>query len=79
MHTKLTLRLNEDLISQAKKEARKRGASVSTMVADYFRAIGVRSTKRGPLPPVTSALLGSLRGKKINREDYRHHLEKKYR
>lgn len=80
MATKLTLRLDEDLVGQAKAEARRRGTSLSKMVADYFRAISARSGKTdSPLPPATSALLGSLRGKKVGRDEYRKHLEEKYR
>lgn len=36
MVTKLTLRIDETLIEQAKGEARRRGTSVSRLVADYF-------------------------------------------
>jgi len=80
MTTKLTLRLDENLVGQAKTEARKRGASLSKMVADYFRTISLRDQKvRAPFLPVTSALLGSLRGKAVSRNDYRNHLEEKYR
>lgn len=79
METKLTLRLDENLVGQAKKEARKRGTSVSKMVAGYFQAITkLEASPANPLPPATSALLGSLRGKKTDRADYRKHLEKKY-
>jgi len=78
MNTKLTLRLDERLIGQAKKEAHKRGTSVSKMVADYFRGIGSRGKTPGALPPITSRLLGSLRGSKTGRGDYRRHLEEKY-
>ncbi|MGB8353328.1 MAG: DUF6364 family protein [Chthoniobacteraceae bacterium] len=78
MNTKLTLRLDEHLIGQAKKEARKRGTSVSKMVANYFRGISSHKKPDGPLPPITTSLLGSLRGSKKGREDYRRHLEEKY-
>jgi len=75
MDTKLTLRLDEELIVRAKTEARKRGSSLSRMVADYFRGITARR-KVGALPPVTSKLLGSLRGS--GTANYRRHLEEKY-
>jgi hypothetical protein len=78
MNTKLTLRMDERLIGQAKKEARKRGTSVSKMVANYFRGISSREKPAGALPPITTLLLGSLRGSKKGREDYRRHLEEKY-
>ena len=40
MQTKLTLRLEEQLIERAKAHAKKRGKSVSQMVADYFALLG---------------------------------------
>lgn len=79
MDTKLTLRLDGRLIEHAKREARKRGTSVSKMVGDYFRKIDSPIKDAKPLPPVTASLLGSLSGKTLDREDYRHHLEQKYR
>jgi len=80
MATKLTLRLDEDLINQAKKEARKRGTSLSKMVAGYFQAINAGGRKAdASLPPTTRALLGSLGGKKVRLADYRAYLEEKYR
>ena len=80
METKLTLRLDENLVGRAKAEARKRGTSVSKMVAAYFRSIGSAAEKpEASLPPATSLLLGSLKGKKVERSDYRKHLEDKYR
>jgi hypothetical protein len=79
METKLTLRLDEDLVGLAKKEAARRGTSVSKMVAGYFHAIrALDGTSGAPLPPVTSALLGSLRKTKAGKPDYRKHLEEKY-
>ncbi|MGA3169983.1 MAG: DUF6364 family protein [Chthoniobacteraceae bacterium] len=83
METKLTLRLDQALIESAKKEARNRGASLSQMVADYFRGIQSRNSSSNgsgrTLPPVTASLLGSLRGRNLDRSQYRRHLEKKYR
>ena len=83
MATKLTLRLDEGLIENAKKEARNRGTSLSQMVADYFLAIQSRNDgPKGPgkdLPPVTASLLGSLKGRNVDRSQYRRHLEEKYR
>ena len=80
MATKLTLRLDEGLIERAKREARKRGTSLSRMVAGYFQGITAPNQNREPsLPPATASLLGSLRGRKLDRKDHRRHLEEKYR
>ena len=79
METKLTLRLDEELIAGAKEEARKRGTSVSQMVADYFRGIQSRKSIAKGLPPVTASLVGALKGHSVDRSHYRRHLEEKYR
>ncbi len=79
MQTKLTLRLEREIIENAKNEARKRGTSVSKMVADYFTGIQTREGSLEGLPPLTASLLGSLKGRSVHRERYRLHLEKKYR
>lgn len=79
METKLTLRLDGQLIESAKAEARRRGTSLSEMVADYFRGIHARDTQRAGLPPVTASLVGVLQGGKADRAQYRRHLEEKHR
>ncbi len=78
MQTKLTLRLEEDLINQAKKYAAIEGKSVSKIVADYFSLL-VQNNQitDSDLPPVTRSLIGIL-SSSINEEDYRQYLEKKY-
>lgn len=79
METKLTLRLDGSLIESAKKEARNRGTSLSQMVADYFRGINSRESSSKGLPPVTTSLMGVLKGRKLDRAQYRRHLEERYR
>jgi len=80
MNAKLTLRLDDAIISQAKNYARSEGMSLSEVVSDYLRAIGVRkpSPKRRVLGPRTSKLRGSLKGMRVSERDYKSHLEKKY-
>ncbi len=79
MNTKLTLRLDEQLIDRAKRTAEKRGKSVSQMVSEFFDALEDGPRTKPALPPMTSALLGSLRGTSVSREAYRRHLRNKYR
>ena len=78
MNTKLTLRLDGGLINRAKHAAEKRGKSVSQMVAEFFDSLDGRAQVKSDYPPITSALLGSLRGKSLSKEDYRRHLRGKY-
>ena len=92
---KLTLRLDAALIDRAKSYALEQDRSVSQLVADYFahlapdpkaagKAQARRGTARKSAGPITSSLRGALRppgGAKPppGRDDYRAHLEKKYR
>jgi hypothetical protein len=79
MQTKLTLRIDEDLIQRAKSYARKSGKSVSQLVSDYLELLpepGQRNLR--PLTPIVESLRGSLAGSGLDEDDYRRHLEKKY-
>ena len=80
MNTKLTLRLDEDLIKSAKRHAARSGKSLSQMVADYFALIeaGV-DTSDTELTPRVRSLLGSLKDAQLDERDYRRHLEEKHR
>ena len=79
MKTKLTLRLNEDLIKNAKEYSAKSGKPVSRIVADLFKVIRNEKLKRDyDLTPAVKSLKGILRGKKIDESDYKRHLEEKY-
>ena len=78
MTTKLTLRMDETLVVNAKREARRRGKSVSRMVADYFGALGQEAHPVNTLPPVTASLFGVLKKASVSENDYRRHLKDKY-
>ena len=63
MNTKLTLRMDENLIAQAKAYAAKEGRSLSDLVSTYFARIS--DSKVSPQPrsrsyPITDALTGVL-------------------
>jgi hypothetical protein len=80
MNTKLTLRLSDDLINEAKNYAKKEGKSLSQLVNDFFVAISSKkiTSQKSELMPKTSRLYGSLRGKLVSKNDYNKHIEKKY-
>ncbi|MCC5940760.1 MAG: hypothetical protein JJU37_04395 [Balneolaceae bacterium] len=81
MKTKLTLRLDESLIADAKEYAGKKGVSLSSLVADYFAAIRDNETKKPDkteLPPITLSLSGILKKSDIDEDDYKIYLEKKH-
>lgn len=80
MNTKLTLRMDDKLIDRAKRYSDRSGKSVSRMVADYFALIEADEDIPGTeITPRVRALLGSLKGASVTEDDYRRHLEDKYR
>jgi Family of unknown function (DUF6364) len=80
MQTKLTLRLDEELIEQAKSYSGRVGKSVSQIVADYFRVLGAEQDESAPsLAPLTESLHGLLKDAKVDEQDYRRYLEEKHR
>lgn len=78
MNTKLTLRMDDAVIRKAKIEAKRRGKSVSRMVAEFIESIGSRPDSEKVLPPTTASLVGILKGKEISEDDYKVHLREKY-
>ena len=77
MQTKLTLRLEDQLIERAKVYAQRRGTSVSQLVADYFSLLDTERPNED-LAPLTRSLRGALKGVHVDEADYRRHLEEKY-
>lgn len=77
MQTKLTLRLESELIELAKEQARKQGKSLSQVVADYFVSFTQKPDEQ-KLAPITESLVGILKDKNLDEEDYKKHLEEKY-
>ena len=78
MQTKLTLRMDEALIEQAKHYAKQRNKPLSRVVADYFQLLAQLDSARTPPPPVTQSLIGILEGEHLEIDDYKKHLEEKY-
>ncbi len=79
MSTKLTLRMDEDLIESAKRYSVKTGKSVSRIVADLFEIIkNEKINKAYLLPPSVRSLKGVLKESQLDENDYKKHLEQKY-
>ncbi|MCB0079283.1 MAG: hypothetical protein KDE47_00050 [Caldilineaceae bacterium] len=90
MQSKLTLRLEESLIEEAKVYAREQGKSLSQIVADYFRALTLQRKNTSTdakseieLGPVTASLLGAFADVTVDdykslREEYIDYLEAKH-
>ena len=84
MATKLTLRLDEGVIRDAKRAAQARGVSLSQMVSGYFRAV-CRNQKKmnieatSPVLAEISGVLASKNGPKKLIASYHKHIQEKYR
>jgi hypothetical protein len=77
--TKLTLRIDDELIDRAKEHSRRTGRSVSRLVGDYFRSMTGEELSEPTKSPIVDSLHGLLRGSDLDEEDYRRHLERKHR
>jgi len=82
MQTKLTLRVEEELIERAKTYSERVGKSVSQLFADYIKMLpeATESRPKNPsLTPIVRSMKGVLRGLQVDEKDYRRHLEEKHR
>jgi len=79
MITKLTLRMDDNLIESAKEYSAQTGKSVSRIVADLFEIIKMRKlNKEETLTPTIRSLKGILKGKQVDEKDYKKYLDEKY-
>ena len=78
MNTKLTLRMDDVLVQQAKMQAAQRGKSVSRMFGEFVASLGKSKPDNRRLPPVTGSLLGVMKGHRISEKDYKKHLREKH-
>ena len=85
MQSKLTLRLEEKLIVQAKEWARLQGISLSEAVAQFFAQLTTAQPQESTLSPWTRHLAGAAApsGRSPTdeeiRRDHRRHVEEKHR
>jgi hypothetical protein len=81
METKLTLKLDQSIIEQAKKYAISRKKSLSRIVEDYFKGLGFQETiDEIEINPIVKELSGIISENEISnwKDDYINHLEQKY-
>ncbi len=74
---KLTLSVDERVVSRAKQYAKHRGVSISEMVEAYLAAVAGPPTRAASDTPILRSVRGVLKNGDIN--DYRKHLAAKYR
>jgi len=74
---KLTLSVDDRVVSRAKQYAKQRGVSVSQMVETYLAAVAEPSSPATGAAPILRSVRGIL--KKADIDAYRKHLAVKYR
>jgi len=74
---KLTLSVNDQVVSSAKRYARQHGLSISGMVETYLASVANDAPAGTGDTPILRSLRGSL--KKADLNDYKKHLATKYR
>lgn len=79
MNTKLTLRLDDQLIKSAKEYSTKTGKSISKIVSDLFVIIKNEKLKNScSITPTVQSLKGVLKHSEFSEKDYKNYLEEKY-
>ncbi len=61
MTTKLTLTIDEKVISSAKKYAKKKGRSLSNLVENYLKSVSSKETDVNTLSPRVTKLMGVIK------------------
>ena len=61
MTTKLTLTIEEKVISSAKKYAQKKGKSLSNLVENYLKSISSKEPDLNAISPKVSKLMGVIK------------------
>ena len=80
MDTKLTLKLDKQVIEQAKKYAKTHNISLSRLVENYLKALTGNKDKQAGVGPLVKDLTGVVKiDDRDYRADYTDYLEKKYR
>jgi hypothetical protein len=74
---KLTLSVDDRVVSRAKQYAKRRGVSVSEMFETYLAAVADPPSSAGRPAPILRSVRGILKNADIG--DYREHLATKYR
>ncbi len=80
MDSKLTLKLNESVIEQAKQYAKENNISLSRLIENYLQAITAGKQNKIKVSPLVESLTGVIELEKTDdfRKDYTDFLSKKY-
>ena len=61
MTTKLTLTIEEKVITSAKKYANRKGKSLSHLIENYLKSISVQESDKSSISPKVSKLMGVIK------------------
>lgn len=75
--SKLTLSVDQNVISRARRYAKQQGVSISAMVEAYLATVAGSASLQTVPAPILRSLRGTLKKGRI--EDYRRHLAAKYK
>ena len=75
---KLTLWVRDDTKKFGKRWAKEHNESVSQVFSDYLLRLRKMEESTFDITPIVNRLSGVVKDKKVTREDYKKHLEKKY-
>ena len=79
MNTKLTLKLDKNILEKAKEYASLRNLSLSKLVEEYFQKLIAKEEFKQKLSPKVRKLSGILKGKDLNyKSELENSLRKKY-
>jgi hypothetical protein len=80
MDTKLTIKLDDDVISRAKRYAKHRKTSLSKMIESYLDSVTKPNSKKIEITPLVKSLSGviTLPDDYDYKKDYSDHLTSKY-
>ncbi len=80
MDTKLTIKLNEDVISRAKSYAKKHKTSLSKMIENYLDVVSNPDNEESEITPLVKSLSGviNLPENYDYKKDYAEFLTQKY-
>lgn len=81
MDTKLTLKLDEEVIAKAKDYAKSKKTSLSALIENYLQKITTAKEEKKKITPLVKSLSGIIEQPKAydRKKDYTDHLMLKYK
>ena len=78
MDTKLTLKLDEEIISRAKKYAAEKKVSLSKLIENYLSLVTRESKNRPEVSSIVESLTGIIPSNFDEKKEYRDYVDQKH-